>query len=401
MPTITITDRAGLENISLDLTGTYELGANIDLSGSDWVPIGTFTGTLDGKGYSISNLTINTPSDDAGLFYRVKGATISNLNLVNVNISGLNAGALIGYISSTGTVTTVTNCGSSGIISGGDIGGLVGYVSKIVLSKCYSTCTISGGSAGNQGGLIGTIRGTSSVTDCYAMGNVSGYTVGGFAGYIDDVATTNCYSMGLVSGINETFGFASAYSATLFTSCYWDTQTSGTSTGVPSGITGVTGLTTANMLLQASYTGWDFTTIWSINSVSNSGYPYFQWQTIVETKPATNVAKTTATLTGIISGTATNVGFNYDTSILMASSISFSSTLTVYSGYYFQCDLSGLTPNRDYYFQATADGMEGEMLNFNTFGDNEDHTGYVWIEGTNLAFTDASGNKQSAVGSLV
>ena len=58
-----ISDRAGLEAITNDLSGKYYLTADIDLSGVEWVPIGAddtdpFTGTFDGQGHVISNMTI-------------------------------------------------------------------------------------------------------------------------------------------------------------------------------------------------------------------------------------------------------------------------------------------------------------------------------------------------------
>ncbi len=66
--TITISTAEELIDISNKLgeeysKTTFELQANIDLSGIDWTPIGdsitnAFTGTFDGNGYTISNVTI-------------------------------------------------------------------------------------------------------------------------------------------------------------------------------------------------------------------------------------------------------------------------------------------------------------------------------------------------------
>jgi hypothetical protein len=50
-----------------------------------------FTGTLDGDGHTISNLTIGNSS---GLFYQVAGATIKNLAITNAIITGNQSGVL-------------------------------------------------------------------------------------------------------------------------------------------------------------------------------------------------------------------------------------------------------------------------------------------------------------------
>ncbi|HPA94130.1 MAG TPA: hypothetical protein PLI39_09465, partial [Petrotogaceae bacterium] len=58
---------------------------------------------------------------------------------------------------------------------------------------------------------------------------------------------------------------------------FWDTQTSGaTSTASCNGTALGTGKTTAEMKNQNTYTGWDFTNIWAIDSSKNNGYPYLK-----------------------------------------------------------------------------------------------------------------------------
>jgi len=58
---------------------------------------------------------------------------------------------------------------------------------------------------------------------------------------------------------------------------FWDTQASGaTSTASCNGTALGTGKTTAEMKNQNTYTGWDFTNIWAIDSSKNNGYPYLK-----------------------------------------------------------------------------------------------------------------------------
>ena len=65
-----ITTRAELAAITNNLAGAYELGCDIDLAGEPWTPIGNgfhkFTGSLDGCGHVISNLTVTADSSNYG-----------------------------------------------------------------------------------------------------------------------------------------------------------------------------------------------------------------------------------------------------------------------------------------------------------------------------------------------
>ena len=90
--------------------GTYIQTANIDaFSTSSWddssgfSPIGNnstkFTGSYDGDGYTINGLRIARSSTNyIGLFGYTDGATIQDLGVTNVNITGNNyIGGLVGY----------------------------------------------------------------------------------------------------------------------------------------------------------------------------------------------------------------------------------------------------------------------------------------------------------------
>ena len=86
-----ITTRAQLATIKGG--GNYKLGCDIDLSkGGNWEPLNTNSRTnpftLDGCGYSIKNLTINTTANYTGMFGDSLNATISNIKFTNVNVQG-------------------------------------------------------------------------------------------------------------------------------------------------------------------------------------------------------------------------------------------------------------------------------------------------------------------------
>ncbi len=335
-----ITTVTQLQNMSVDLAADYELGNNIDASvttgwngGLGFLPVGDnatpFTGTLDGKGYTISDLFIARPTPEianwrCGLFGKTSStAEISNVTLADCDITAHKAvGALVGS-----NYGTVTNCHSTGSVTGanGGIGGLVGYNDDVAtITQSSSTATVVG--VNNTGGLIGQNYGTASesfatgdvtstgnyaggfagscesscdVDQCYATGNVSGVNyVGGFAGYSDNsidncYATgsatastdyaggfvgshatetiTNCYSTGVPSavGANEG-GFCGDNSAGTITNCFWDTTTSGKATS-----DGGTGKVTADMKLISTFlaAGWAISRIWNMSPTCASGYP--------------------------------------------------------------------------------------------------------------------------------
>lgn len=143
-----IADREGLLRIAEHPDGDYVLTADIDLGDAPWTPI-PFSGTLDGAGHTIGNLTVcktgaetretfdgNRKRYDtvfAGLFSAAEGATIRDLNLLNAEI----------------TVETDQNC---------FIGAIAGFASDTVIENCSvtmrGTLTVSSVNAG-LGGIVG------------------------------------------------------------------------------------------------------------------------------------------------------------------------------------------------------------------------------------------------------
>jgi len=310
-------------NLSSNLTLDQDLDFNDDASydqtdpdwatkkvawttGEGWRTIGDdipteFTGNFDGAGFTISNLYINRPTISGGLFGACYDSSFSNVGMLNVNITGsTNTGALVGRLSRNSP--SITNCYSTGTVTGDTgIGGLVGHIQQTTMFNCYSTATViatnqqSGGLVGNvgientvtkcyatgsvtstnasAGGLTGSASRATFITDCYATGNVTapmmkGGLIGTLSGGSGEVVTvTNCHSSGLVSGGGTYFGglLGKTYLTTVVSS-YYDTQTSGqsdTGKGTPK--------TTAQMKQEATFTNWNFSTIWDI--VENVSYP--------------------------------------------------------------------------------------------------------------------------------
>jgi hypothetical protein len=184
-------------------SGKYYLTADINLAGVTWTPITGFTGVLDGRNYTISNLTINSAaSNNRALFGTTgNGAEIYDLILDGFNITGKNGvGTLIGGRSAAGTILLknieVTNSSISCTTYGGILAGDLYNLTAGDIYNCSSdvNCIVNGCSF--SGGIFGEIimsssaTGNVSVTDCNAAGNLvittsstTGVQSGGFVGY--------------------------------------------------------------------------------------------------------------------------------------------------------------------------------------------------------------------------
>ena len=179
----------------------YKQTSDIDMTGQEWTPIGatykkSFTGSFDGNGYTITELTIESYEDNHGMFgYIGEGGIVKNIALINNSISGAeDVGGLVGYNSG-----TVKNCYSTGSISGAiGVGGLVGYNSGTVQS-CYTTGNVTGDHM-FAGGLVGYNSKKGIVKNCYSLGNIGEERfVGGVVGRNKGIVQ-NCYATGKISG---------------------------------------------------------------------------------------------------------------------------------------------------------------------------------------------------------
>ena len=222
-------------NLSLNCTLTHD----IDLSGTEWEPVGdrnnVYTGTFDGNGHTIRNMAITKENlsfgDDCGMFGRVgTNATIQDLTLedvrLDVDADDVSIGALAG--SNQGIIS---NCRVSGNISVtnkemGFVGGVVGRMESGVIQYCHSSASIQGGNSDYVGGVLGGEFLTKTVIEgCSFSGSVTGgNTVGGIAGYCRFFADmTGCYSVGELSSAVYNTGGITGYLqfAGVAGSCYW------------------------------------------------------------------------------------------------------------------------------------------------------------------------------------
>lgn len=141
-----VSDSAELLRLS-NSSKTFVLKNDIDLAGVNFEPIKNFTGSLDGQGFSIKNLTISGTNGNFGLFDELDGATISNLIIddVSLNIIGNNGkvGALAGVVKNS-TVKNVTVKGTVSAILTTHTGGIIGHAENSTIENCKNYATVTG-----------------------------------------------------------------------------------------------------------------------------------------------------------------------------------------------------------------------------------------------------------------
>ncbi len=224
-----------LIGVSSNLSGKYILMDDIDLVNITWNILGTsssstFTGTLDGNNYKISNLNIESSNQYVGMFGYINGGTVKNLIIENETVKSTYAsssavgyvGGLIGYIK-VGTIENVKIIGTSNVenTAGSNtayVGGLVGYATQTNIDYANTNVEVIGnGKTGiiYVGGLVGYTYGTSSttcvkITNAYTTGNTTINSTtgtvyaGGLVGCARYTMITNVYTTGNVNA--ETSG---------------------------------------------------------------------------------------------------------------------------------------------------------------------------------------------------
>lgn len=271
-----------LQTINNNLSGRFALGTDVSAAatsgwngGTGFYPIGTyaagFSGKFDGLRHKISGIYINRQiGEPTGFFGLIASAgTVRNLGMAGGSVSGstfdsnAGVGGLVGQ--NDGTVSdsySSVNATCVRSFAGSFVGLNVGTI-----STSFATGNATVGEA-RGGGFAGQNSGT--ITDSYATGSVSGGCCAnaGFAGH-NTGTIRRSYSTGSASGSFAIGGFVGedwSGGSSVYDSNYWDTTTSGRGSSI-----GATGLTTAQMKQQASFSSWDFTNVWSISE--GNDYP--------------------------------------------------------------------------------------------------------------------------------
>ncbi|MFS0723582.1 S-layer homology domain-containing protein [Paenibacillus sp. 1P07SE] len=294
------------------LSAHIRLQASIDLSGYDWLPFGgndkpAFTGVFDGNGYLVSGVSVTGNDLEAAGFFGSSSGVIRNLGVEGHIHGGANAGILAGIIQG-GSIDRSYSIGSveSGTFPAAGVsvaGGLVGSANNSTITRAYSTADVVAGPTGNMyaGGLVGSL-GNGSIEDAYAMGSVSNrihsgsfaLRSAGLTSFMIHGTVQRTYATGPIDQTANTGAFFALYGGLTgdvfggggIQQSYFDTDTTGTATGVAQGSTsGAIAKVTAEMHLQSTYVDWDFSAIWAIHPDVNGGYPYLRPAVLTEVLP--------------------------------------------------------------------------------------------------------------------
>ena len=227
-------------------------------SGAGWLPIEGLgpsppRTTFEGNGHTVAGLFIDR-SGPVGLFGRVwVFGDVLDVGVVGASVTSRSgeAGALVGI-----NEGDVIGCYATGAVTGQTAGGLVGLKrGRVRLS--YAAVRVTG--TANAGGLIGRQVGVDAlVIASYATGSVSGMgNVGGLVGgnrfltsFSSKIEASYATGPLSVSGSGSVGGLVADSLQSTIAASYWDTSTSGQTTGTLG-----QGQTTANLQAPTGYTG--------------------------------------------------------------------------------------------------------------------------------------------------
>ena len=320
----TITNAHQLQLVDLNLAANYTIANNIDASetgaanpsgvwsAAGFVPLGPFSGVLDGGGHIVSNLSIITTTPGQVGLFSVNSGLIENVNLrggqvdVSAPADGSHVGALVGdnygTLSNDSATTSVSDDDSAQSLVGGlvgfnvgavaqsyatgavlggngDVGGLVGDNTGSIVNSYSAGDVTADGAPGTGAGLVGYAGGLVGVNDqgrltsVYATGAVKAGVAAGLVASNDFGTITGAYASGEVSGGGFSGGIA--YSSTgqdVIQNAFYDQGTTGQSLGVgytggdvanpppPSqaGVTAIGGRTGLSPYSASSYAGLTF-----------------------------------------------------------------------------------------------------------------------------------------------
>jgi len=191
---------------------TVKLVRDIDMVGVQWTKIPKFSGTFDGCGHQIKNLSLFADSGTLALFEELADATICNLRVCDgsVRLTGSNSAA-------TFAVVTSGECLFENVYVRMEVsvdstkyraGGFVAYVKNGTthFNRCVSECTFAGMRAG---GFLAQLNINTAVklTDCAFIGDLSGagkWSAGLVGLTVGNLEMTRCVSLGKGSANAET-----------------------------------------------------------------------------------------------------------------------------------------------------------------------------------------------------
>jgi hypothetical protein len=252
--------------------------------GKGFKPIGfdydnSFSGGYDGSNHLITDLFINRPDQNVGLFGYIQGGqgqVVSKVNLLNIHLIGSATGSIVGEAFGGLVVEYCSSVDAN--LTGTNVGGLVGYV--IMGGGSIKFSSFEGSIDGEEkvGGIVGEL-GDTAIDSCYAISQFSdgGTIKGGIAGSIWYGARFNGVSQNFsVSNLPlyGSYSFDDYFEEPLNLTSFWDSNISSTNPVLESW---AVGKTTQEMKTKSTFVdaGWDFNDTWFM---PENGYPILRWQ---------------------------------------------------------------------------------------------------------------------------
>lgn len=252
-----------------------KLCSDIDLTETEWVPIGyykndddnkAYNGIFDGDGKCVTNLKINSnTSTDLGFFGCVQDATIKNLYVQgNINCNSIyNIGGIVGYAkSSEGNFVKISNCINNVSIKNEnlnmEVGGILGRSSGGVdINSCVNIAEITNGYS--VAGILGYGENNVTISNCLNLGSITmNGTYNAVAGianiYVDpekSSSVTSCINASSIQGKDEDDNIypivciASSYSTATLLYNYYNSTILPTDTVTP--VVSVAGATSSQL----------------------------------------------------------------------------------------------------------------------------------------------------------
>lgn len=182
--TLHLSDAAGLEALArrcvLDTASEgleVILDCDIDLTGSDFRGIPTFSGSFDGGGHRITGFSLSGPGDVQGFFrYVEQNGSVHHLTVEGAVEPTQDASVLGGLVGI--NRGTVASCTFAGTVSGkNQVGGIAGR-NEGTLTGCANRGSVTaertvGGIAGQNLGVVQSCRNAGSVNEVEVSGTVS------------------------------------------------------------------------------------------------------------------------------------------------------------------------------------------------------------------------------------
>ena len=242
----------------------FKQSVDIDLNNTPWTSIGTssspFSGHYDGEGHTITNLKIESRSNNFALFGYVVGDNISIRNIhvwstiddseaagicghfTGNNVSALNdreisgcsfhgtangnAGHCGGIVTSA-TNAIITSCANYGEISSNTsavyVGGIVADGTNCIVAGCYNAGTLTYDYSGTAFQIAGITNSNSKVIGCYNIGTIvllQGSSTSGEVS-ISSINASDCYAKEPINSASFATGVTAFSSSWITTNGTW------------------------------------------------------------------------------------------------------------------------------------------------------------------------------------